>query len=103
VSGGGTSVVTNALQRPQDMVVRASPIRSMMEEGVDVVPFNLVDRGTLAARSGAVRKMWQAAGKKRAQTYATMTSGSNAISGRQCVSECVREVLSQAVLLVQPV
>ena len=26
VSGGETSVVTNALQRPQDMVVRAGPI-----------------------------------------------------------------------------
>jgi hypothetical protein len=38
VSGGETSVVTNALQRPQDMVVRAGPIRSMMEAGVDVVP-----------------------------------------------------------------
>jgi hypothetical protein len=31
VGGGETSVVTNALQRPQGMVVRAGPIRSMME------------------------------------------------------------------------
>jgi len=38
VSGGETSVVTNGLQRPQDVVVRAGPIRSMMEAGVDVVP-----------------------------------------------------------------
>ncbi len=38
VSGGETSVVANALQRPQDMVVRAGPIRSMMDAGVDVVP-----------------------------------------------------------------
>jgi hypothetical protein len=38
VGGGETSVVTNALQRPQGMVVRAGPIRSMMEAGVDVVP-----------------------------------------------------------------
>ena len=38
VGGSETSVVTNALQRPQDMVVRAGPIRSMMEAGVDVVP-----------------------------------------------------------------
>jgi hypothetical protein len=38
VSGGETSAVTNALQRPQDMVVRAGQIRSMMEAGVDVVP-----------------------------------------------------------------
>ena len=38
VSGGETSVVTNALQRPQDMVVRACPIRGMGEAGVDVVP-----------------------------------------------------------------
>ena len=38
VGGSQTSVVTNALQRPQDMVVRAGPIRSMMEAGVDVVP-----------------------------------------------------------------
>ena len=30
VSGGETSVVTNALQRPQYMVVRAGPIRSMV-------------------------------------------------------------------------
>jgi len=39
VSGGETSVITNALRRPQDMVVRAGPIRSMMEAGVDVVTF----------------------------------------------------------------
>jgi hypothetical protein len=31
VDGGEASVVTNALQRPQGMVVRAGPIRSMME------------------------------------------------------------------------
>ena len=36
--GGETSIVTNAIQRPQDMVVRTGPIRSMMEAGVDVVP-----------------------------------------------------------------
>ena len=38
VSGGETSVVTNAIQRPQDMIVCAGPIRSMVEAGVDVVP-----------------------------------------------------------------
>ena len=38
VSGGEINVVTNALQRPQDMVVRAGPNRRMMEAGVDVVP-----------------------------------------------------------------
>ena len=38
VSGGETNVVTNMLQRPQEMVVRTGPIRSMMEAGVDVVP-----------------------------------------------------------------
>jgi hypothetical protein len=38
VSGGETSVVTNALQRPQYMVMCAGPIRSMVEAGVDVVP-----------------------------------------------------------------
>jgi hypothetical protein len=38
VSGGETSVVTNALQRPQNTVVRAGPIGSMMEAEVDVVP-----------------------------------------------------------------
>ena len=32
VSGSETSVVVNALQHPQDMVVRAGQIRSMMEE-----------------------------------------------------------------------
>ena len=36
VIGGETGGATNALQRPQDMVVRAGP--SMMEAGVDVVP-----------------------------------------------------------------
>ena len=41
VGGGETSVVTNALQRPQGMVVRAGPIRSMMEAGVDVVPLRV--------------------------------------------------------------
>ena len=38
VSGSETSVVVNALQHPQVMVVRAGQIRSMMEVGVDVVP-----------------------------------------------------------------
>jgi hypothetical protein len=38
VSGGETNIVTNALQRPQDMAVRAGPIPSMMEAAVDVVP-----------------------------------------------------------------
>ena len=38
VSGGETSVVTNALQRPQYMVRCACPIRGMVEAGVDVVP-----------------------------------------------------------------
>ncbi len=33
VIGGETCVVTYALQRPQDMVVRAGPIGSMMEAG----------------------------------------------------------------------
>ena len=37
VFGGEIGFVTNALQSPQDMVVRAGPIRSMMEAGVDVV------------------------------------------------------------------
>ena len=36
VSGGETSVVTNALQCPQYMV--AGPIGSIVEAGVDVVP-----------------------------------------------------------------
>jgi len=44
VGGGETSVVTNALQRPQGMVVRAGPIRSMMEAGVDVVPLRVHPR-----------------------------------------------------------
>jgi len=35
VSGGETGVITNALQSPEDMVVRAGPILSMMEAGVD--------------------------------------------------------------------
>ena len=36
--GGKTGVGTNVFQRPQDMVVRAGPVWSMMEAGVDVVP-----------------------------------------------------------------
>jgi hypothetical protein len=36
VIGVKTGIAKNALQRPQDMVVRAGPIRSMMEAGVDV-------------------------------------------------------------------
>ncbi len=38
VNGGETSVITNALQRPQYMVMCACPIRGMVEAGVDVVP-----------------------------------------------------------------
>ena len=38
VSGGETSVVTNAIQRPQYMVMCTCPIRGMVEAGVDVVP-----------------------------------------------------------------
>jgi len=53
VGGSETSVVTNALQRPQDMVVRAGPIRSMMEAGVDVVP------GTFKPLSTPIKCRWQ--------------------------------------------
>ena len=38
VSGGETSIVTNALQRPQYMFMCACPIRGMVEAGIDVVP-----------------------------------------------------------------
>jgi hypothetical protein len=38
VIGGETGCVTNAPQRPQAMVVRAGPVRNMLEAGVDVVP-----------------------------------------------------------------
>jgi hypothetical protein len=38
VSVGETSVVSNALPRPQYMVMCACPIRGMVEAGVDVVP-----------------------------------------------------------------
>ena len=41
VSGGENRVVTNALQRPQYMVVCAGPIRSIAKAGVDVVPGHL--------------------------------------------------------------
>ena len=56
VSGGETSVVTNALQRPQDMVVRAGPIRSMMEAGVDEVPGTFTTHEVPLAGAWYVRK-----------------------------------------------
>jgi hypothetical protein len=60
VIGGETGCVSNALQRPQDMVVRAGPVRSMVEAGVDVVPgtppmkYRVQRHGTFAqgARAG---------------------------------------------------
>jgi hypothetical protein len=52
VSGGETRVVTNEIQRPQDMVVRACPIRSMMEAGVDVVP------GTVTTHEVLITEAW---------------------------------------------
>jgi hypothetical protein len=36
--GGETGVLTNALDRPQNMVVRAVPIPSMTKVGIGVVP-----------------------------------------------------------------
>ena len=60
VGRGETSVVANALKRPQGMVVRAGPIRSMMEAGVDVVP----------APSPPMKYLWQRHGtsqKERSQ------------------------------------
>jgi hypothetical protein len=38
VIGCETSIITNALQRPQYMVMCACPIRGIVEAGVDVVP-----------------------------------------------------------------
>jgi hypothetical protein len=56
VIGGETSGVTNALQRPQDMVVRAGPIRSMMEAGVDVVPGTFNTHEVQITAAGHIRK-----------------------------------------------
>jgi hypothetical protein len=56
VCGGETSVVTNALQRPQGMVVRTGPIRSMMEAGVDVVPGTLTTHEVPLTAAWHVRK-----------------------------------------------
>jgi hypothetical protein len=56
VSGDETSVVTNALQRPQYMVVCAGPIRSMVEAGVDVVPGTFTTHETLLTGAWHVRK-----------------------------------------------
>ena len=52
VIGGETSVITNALQSAQDMVVRAGPIRSMMEAGVDMVP------GTFTTHEVPLAETW---------------------------------------------
>jgi hypothetical protein len=56
VSGGETSIVSNSIQRLQDMVVRAGPIRSMMEAGVDVVPGTFTTHEVLMAGAWHVRK-----------------------------------------------
>ncbi len=53
---GATSVITNALQRPQGMVVHAGPIRSMMEAGVDVVSGTLTTHKVPLAVAWHVRK-----------------------------------------------
>jgi hypothetical protein len=50
------SLLTNALQRPQDMVVRAGPIRSMIEAGVDVVPGTFTTHEVPLAAAWHVRK-----------------------------------------------
>ena len=55
--GGETGGVTNALQRPQDVVVRAGPFRSMMEAGVDVVPGTFTTHEVLLAAAWHIRKM----------------------------------------------
>ena len=56
VIGGDTGGVTNALQRPQDVVVRAGPFRSMMEAGVDVVPGTFNTHEVLLAAAWHIRK-----------------------------------------------
>jgi hypothetical protein len=62
VSGGETSVVTNAIQRPQYMVMCAGPIRSMVEAGVDVVPGTFttheIPRGMARARKERGQGCW---------------------------------------------
>ena len=54
--GGETGGVINALQRPQDMVVRAGPVRSMMEAGVDVVPDTFTTHEVRWQRHGTFAK-----------------------------------------------
>ena len=56
VIGGEPGGVTNALQRPQDMVVRAGPIRSVMEAEVDVVPGIVTTHEVPRAAAWHVRK-----------------------------------------------
>ena len=56
VRGDETSVVTNALQRPQYMVRCACPIRGMVEAGVDVVPGTFTTHEILLTGAWHVRK-----------------------------------------------
>jgi hypothetical protein len=56
VTGGETGCVTNSLQRPQDMVVRAGPVRSMLEAGVDVVPGTVTTHEVPRAAARHIRK-----------------------------------------------
>jgi hypothetical protein len=53
---GETGCVTNALQRPQNMVVLAGPVRSMREAGVDVVPGTVTTHEIPRASAWHVRK-----------------------------------------------
>ena len=81
VSGGETSVVTNALQRPQYMVMCACPIRGMVEAGVDVVP------GTFTTHEIPLTGLWhvrkRSEGRVVGESEELMKEG-NIVSLRDC-------------------
>jgi hypothetical protein len=56
VIGGETGSVSNALQRPKDMMVRAGPVRSMLEAGVDMVPGTVTTHEVPRAAAWHIRK-----------------------------------------------
>ena len=81
VNGGETSVVTNALQRPQYMVVCAGPIRSMLETGVDVVPGTFTTHEIPLTGAWHVRK--RSEGRVVGEPEELMKEG-NIVSLRDC-------------------
>jgi hypothetical protein len=82
--GGETGVVTNALKRPQNMIVRALPIPSMIKAGICVVTGTITTHEVFLAAAFCIRE-WSE-NRIVGEPEILMEEG-NIVLHRDCLSE----------------